>query len=124
MRQQILTDASFERYRKATRRVRFLAEMEQVTPWRESCDAIEPFYPKVEGAGRSAVGMERMLCIHFPQHWFNLSGPAVEEALYDSRALCPLLASTWVVSRCRTKRRCASSAICWRRTYWAISCLP
>ena len=28
-----------------------------------------------------------MLWIHFLQHWFNLSDPAVEEALYDSRAL-------------------------------------
>ncbi len=28
-----------------------------------------------------------MLRIHFLQHWFNLSGPGVEEALYDSRAL-------------------------------------
>jgi IS5 family transposase len=28
-----------------------------------------------------------MVRIHFLQHWFNLSDPAVEEALYDSRAL-------------------------------------
>ena len=28
-----------------------------------------------------------MLWIHFLQHWFNLSNPAAEEALYDSRAL-------------------------------------
>ena len=28
-----------------------------------------------------------MLRIHFLQHWFNLSDPAAEEALYDSRAL-------------------------------------
>ncbi len=28
-----------------------------------------------------------MLWIHFLQHWFNLSDPAAEEALYDSRAL-------------------------------------
>jgi IS5 family transposase len=33
------------------------------------------------------VGVERMLRIHFLQHWFNLSDPAVEEALYDSRAM-------------------------------------
>lgn len=52
MRQQTLADASFERYRKPTRRERFLAEMEQVIPWRELCGAIEPFYPKTEGAGR------------------------------------------------------------------------
>ena len=28
-----------------------------------------------------------MLRIHFLQHWFNLSNPGVEEALYDSRAI-------------------------------------
>ena len=33
------------------------------------------------------MGLERMLRIHFLQHWFNLSDPGVEEALYDSRAM-------------------------------------
>jgi len=33
------------------------------------------------------VGLERMLRIYFLQHWFNLSDPAVEEALYDSSAM-------------------------------------
>ncbi len=33
------------------------------------------------------MGVERVLCIHLLQHWFNLSDPAAEEALYDSRAL-------------------------------------
>ena len=28
-----------------------------------------------------------MLRIHFLKHWFSLSGPTVEEALYDSRAM-------------------------------------
>lgn len=39
------------------------------------------------GAGRPPVGIERMLRIHFLQQWFRLSDPAVEEALYDSRAM-------------------------------------
>ena len=38
-------------------------------------------------AGRPPVGAERMLRIYFVQHWFNLSDPAVEEALYDSLAM-------------------------------------
>ena len=33
------------------------------------------------------VGVERMLRIYFLQQWFNLSDPAVEEALYDSAAM-------------------------------------
>ena len=33
------------------------------------------------------MGVERMLRIYFLQQGFNLSDPAVEEALYDSAAL-------------------------------------
>jgi transposase, IS5 family len=73
----------FERYTKKTRRQVFLEEMEQVVPWREVCALIEPHYPK-PGNGRPPVGVERMLRIYFLQQWFNLSDPAVEEALYDS----------------------------------------
>jgi len=87
MRQQTLADEGFERFRKPTRRDQFLAEMEAVIPWRDLCKVIKPFYPKPKGAGRPPVGLERMLRIHFLQHWFNLSDPAVEEALYDSRAM-------------------------------------
>lgn len=75
--------AGFEAYRKPTRRERFLAEMERVVPWAELCALIEPVYPKSEGPGRPTIGLERMLRIYFLQHWFNLSDPAVEEALYD-----------------------------------------
>jgi IS5 family transposase len=76
----------FERYTKKTKRAAFLEEMEQVVPWRELCALIEPHYPK-PGNGRPAIGVERMLRIYFVQQWFNLSDPAVEEALYDSAAL-------------------------------------
>src|SRR6202035_3834150 len=73
----------FERYTKKTRRAIFLEEMEQVVPWRELCALTNPHYPK-RGMGRPPVGVERMLRIYFLQQWFNLSDPAVEEALYDS----------------------------------------
>jgi len=87
MRQQTLAEEGFEKYRKPTRREQFLNEMDQVIPWAELSAVIEPFYPKGEGRGRPPIGVERMLRIHFLQHWFNLSDPAVEEALYDSRAM-------------------------------------
>jgi transposase, IS5 family len=83
MRQLTLATAEFEKHRKTTRRAAFLAEMEQVVPWRALCALIEPFYPKA-GNGRPPVGLERMLRIHFLQHWFNLSDPAMEEQLYES----------------------------------------
>jgi IS5 family transposase len=87
MRQPTLSDNGFEKFRKKTRKEQFLAEMEVIIPWHDLTQAIEPFYPQPEGAGRRPIGIERMLRIHFLQHWFNLSDPAVEEALYDSRAL-------------------------------------
>src|SRR5450759_4353788 len=84
MKQRTLAmTTGFERYSKKTRRALFLEEMEQVVPWAELCALIEPFYPKA-GNGRPPVGVERMLQIYFLQQWFNLSDPAVEEALYDS----------------------------------------
>ena len=76
----------FELYSKKTRRALFLDEMEQVVPWSKLCGLIEPHYPQA-GNGRQPVGVERMLRIYFLQQWFNLSDPAVEEALYDSTVM-------------------------------------
>ena len=55
-------------------------------PWAKLCGLIEPHYPKGSN-GRPPVGLERMLRIYFLQQWFNLSDPAVEEALYDSAVM-------------------------------------
>jgi IS5 family transposase len=91
MKQQTLAmaadqSASFERYRKPTRRDEFLATMNAIVPWAQLCDVVQPYYPKGVG-GRPPIGLERMLHIHFIQHWFNLADEACEEALYDSASL-------------------------------------
>ena len=82
MKQRSLGMTGFFVTGKKTRRAPFLAEMEQVLPWSRLCRLIEPVYPKA-GRGRPPVGLARMLRIYFLQHWFNLSDPAVEEALYE-----------------------------------------
>lgn len=88
MKQRTLASVDFEAFRKPTRREKFLAEMNKVVPWAELVAVIEPYYPKATRAGgRPPVGLERMLRIHCLQLWFDLSDPAVEEALYDSRAM-------------------------------------
>ena len=87
MRPQSFSTSSFEKYRKSTRKERFLSEMEQVIPWKELTEVIQPHYPAPQGAGRRPKGIERMLRIYFLQHWFDLSDPGAEEALYDSRAM-------------------------------------
>ncbi len=86
MKQQTLT--GFEKYGKTTRRAQFLAEMDRIIPWPELAVVVQTAYPKVsEHGGRPPIPLERMLRIHFLQLWFNLSDPAVEEALYDSAAM-------------------------------------
>lgn len=86
MKQPSLTDG-FGKFRRQTRKERFLENMESILPWQKLAEAIEPFYPNPQSAGRRPVGIERMLGIHCLQHGFNLPDPAAEEALYDSRAL-------------------------------------
>lgn len=83
MRQTTLAEGSFAKYKKETKKEIFLNQMDQIVPWKELSKVIAPHYPKPKGSGRRPVGIERMLRIHFMQHWFNLSDPGMEEALYD-----------------------------------------
>ena len=76
----------FEKHHKVTKHAKFLAEMEQVVPWKRLMALIEPHYPKA-GNGRPPKGLEGMLRMYLLQQWFGLSDPAVEEALYDSLAM-------------------------------------
>jgi transposase, IS5 family len=86
MKQQTLT--GFERYGKTTRRAQFLSDMDRIVPWAQLVAVVEPHYPKVsELGGRPPIALERMLRLYFLQLWFNLSDPALEEALYDSVAM-------------------------------------
>jgi IS5 family transposase len=78
--------AEFQRYTKKTRREQFLEEMEAVMPWAALLALIEPHYPKGDN-GRPPVGLGIMLRVYFLQHWFNLSDPGVEDALYESPVL-------------------------------------
>jgi IS5 family transposase len=78
--------ASFEKYARPSRREQFLNTMETVVPWSALEALIAPYYPKA-GNGRQPVGLTIMLRIYFLQHWFNLSDPGAEDALYESAVL-------------------------------------
>jgi len=82
MSQMSFGDAEYAGKRKKTRREVFLAEMEQVVPWKSLWSLIEPFYP-VAGRGRHPYPLETILRVHLMQNWFGLSDPAMEEALYE-----------------------------------------
>ena len=75
-------ESGFEQHRRQTRRDEFLGTMNRIIPWSALCAVIEPHYPK-RGNGRPPIGLERMLRLHFIQHWFNLADFACEEAFYD-----------------------------------------
>ncbi len=86
MTQPTFASLAWDRKGKVTRRERFLVEMDAVIPWARLTGLIEPHYPKA-GQGTQPTPLERMLRIYFLQHWFNLSDPAMEDALYDSEAM-------------------------------------
>jgi IS5 family transposase len=83
---QLSMGTGFEKYARLTRREQFLAEMERIVPWAQLCARIAPHYPKA-GDGRPPKNLEMMLRIYCLQLWFNLSDPAVEDALYDSLSM-------------------------------------
>jgi len=77
---------SFEKYGRMSHREAFLTSMDTIVPWSELEALVAPYYPKA-GKGRQPVGLGIMLRIYFLQHWFNLSDPGAEDALYESPVL-------------------------------------
>lgn len=85
--QSSFSELEYAAKKKQTRRDRFLAEIDEVTPWSALVAEIEPFYPKGEGRGRPPIGVERMLRMYIAQQCFGLSDEGVEDAIYDSQAI-------------------------------------
>ncbi len=84
--QLTLADSEFSCKRRQTRKEIFLSRMEQILPWQNLVEVIEPFYPKA-GNGRRPYPLETMLRIHCMQHWYNLNDGAMEDALYESASM-------------------------------------
>ena len=70
--QTTFSELEYAAKKKLTRRDRFLAEIEAVTPWRDGVAVIEPRYPKGSG-GRPPIGLERVLGKYVAQNCFGLS---------------------------------------------------
>lgn len=85
--QTTFSELEYAAKKKRTRRDRFLADIEAVTPWANLVAVIEPFYPKGEGRGRPTIGLERMLRMYVAQNCFGLSDEGTEDAIYDSQAI-------------------------------------
>lgn len=74
---------AFSQTTRRTRKREFLDSMDRVVPWVELVALIEPFAPEAGRRGQQPFAVEALLRIHFMQQWFNLSDPAMEEALHD-----------------------------------------
>lgn len=85
--QSSFTDLEYAAKKKLTRRDRFLAEIDAVTPWAALVAELEPFYPKGKGRGRPPIGLERMLRMYVAQQCFGLSDEGIEDAVYDSQSI-------------------------------------
>lgn len=85
--QSSFSELEYAAKKKQTRRDRFLAEIESVTPWSALEAEIEPFYPKGGGCGRPPIGVGRMLRMYVAQQCFGLSDEVIEDAIYDSQAI-------------------------------------
>jgi len=115
MTQHTFAIADLDRYAKTTRREIFLEEMDRVIPWGELISLIKPHYPNAEN-GRPAIALEKMLRIPFLQHWFGLSDPAAEEAIYASRSmrqsslrlLRPKISRRSAIPKCIRQKRATS----------------
>jgi len=60
--------------------------MEAVMPWKPLVELIEPHYPRTSSkGGRPPYSLETMLRIHLLQHGYDLSDPAMEDALIADR---------------------------------------
>ena len=85
--QRSFSELEYAAKKKVTRRDRFLAEIDVVTPWSALIAEVEPFYPKGEGRGRPPIGVERMMRMYIAQQCFGLSDDGTEDAIYDSQAI-------------------------------------
>ena len=96
-----LSKSGFERKTTLTRKCEFLDDMNLMVPWAELLALIARHAP-VPGAtgGRPPFAVATMLRIHCRQQWFNLSDPAVEQALCARRCVANSPASMWTRTTC------------------------
>ena len=86
MDQMSFSEAEFQYKKRKTRREKFLERMDALIPWGKLEQRIAPFYPKGKG-GRPPYPLAVMLKVHCMQLFYNLSDPAMEDALYEIESM-------------------------------------
>ncbi len=79
-------DVEHDGQSRQTRRERFLRRMDALMPWARLEARIRPVYPTGE-RGRPPYPLGLLRRIHCVPRFYNLSDPAMEDALYDSVAV-------------------------------------
>lgn len=86
MDQLSFSEAEYNLKKRKTRREKFLEQMEELLPWPRLEKKIKRYYSK-PGNGRRPYPLSTMLRIHCMQLFYNLSDPAMEDALYEIESM-------------------------------------
>lgn len=86
MDQLSFSEAEYNIKKRKTRREKFLEQMDGLLPWKQMENKIRRHYAK-PGNGRKPYPLSVMLRIHCMQLFYNLSDPAMEDALYEIESM-------------------------------------
>tara|TARA_B100001179_G_C18564460_1_gene392132 strand:+ start:242 stop:1186 length:945 start_codon:yes stop_codon:yes gene_type:complete len=86
MDQITFSEAEFQNKKRKTRRELFLERMDKLVPWTQLEKKVARYYPKGE-SGRPPYPLSAMLRVHCMQLFYNLSDPAMEDALYEIESM-------------------------------------
>ena len=86
MAQRTFAELAYESKKRKTRREVFLERMDALIPWPRLENRIARHYPK-GGVGRRPYPLGVMLRVHSLQLFYNLSDPAMEDALYEVESM-------------------------------------
>jgi len=86
MDQMTFSEAEYQNKKRKTRREIFLDRMDKLIPWKQLEKKVARYYPKGQN-GRPPYPLSAMLRVHCMQLFYNLSDPAMEDALYEIESM-------------------------------------
>ena len=86
MSQLTFAEAEYRNKKRKTRRELFLEKMDSLIPWAKLEKKLRKYYPKGEN-GNPPYPLPIMLRVHCLQLFYNLSDPAMEDALYEIESM-------------------------------------
>lgn len=86
MSQLTFAEAEYQNKKRKTRREVFLEKMDALIPWSQLEKKLRRHYPKGEN-GHPPYPLPVMLRVHCLQLFYNLSDPAMEDALYEIESM-------------------------------------